>query len=450
MLAALALAATVTLDLDSAIEKAMRDTATTQLAIAVVKDDRVIYQRSFGSDASTRFYLASAPKSMTALAAKLLSHEKKLDLDAPLTTTLPALQLPSPLDPARMSLRDLLTHRLGFQNAPVIWRTSYSGDWTDEQLFAILARYSTVTPRQFTYDNLGYMLTSYAIERAAGEPFANVLKSRVLAPIGMTQTSAEPCIATKSAKTMNRGSGGLCSTIGDMTRWLRVHMTDGMLDGKRIVPLAVMREVHAPQINLDRKFGRLQRYAYGLGWYHADYQGDLVLHHFGSYPGAWAHVSWMPEHNIGVVVLANVYAPVPDTVAWLAYDTLLGRATARTQFDEDIAMIRDRQAKRAERFAEALKKFGEEQSGGSAAALHTRTLASYAGTYSDEALGTMVVREESGELIATMGDRRGRMTRARGDAFLVQWYSDDGPDRLTFGEDSLTWNDRQLKRAATK
>lgn len=438
MLAALVLAATLTLD--APIEQAMRDTGTTALAVAVVQGDRVIYQKTFGSDANTRFYLASAPKSMTALAAKLLSHEKKLDLDAPLTSTLPTLQLPSPLDPARMSVRDLLTHRLGFQNGAVVWRTSYSGDWTEEQLFAILARHTTVTPRQFSYDNLGYMLASYAVERAAGESFANVLKSRVLAPIGMTQTSAEPCIATKSAKTMNRGSGGLCSTLGDMTRWLRVNMTDGLLDGKRIVPLTVMREVHAPQINLSRRFGRLDRYAYGLGWYHADYQGDLVMHHFGSYPGSWAHVSWMPDRNIGVVVLANIYAPLPDAVALLAYDTLLGRATARAQFDEDIQKVRERVFARPQRFAEQLQKLASESQDSD------RALASYTGTYTDEALGTMIVREENGELHATMGDRRGRMTRARGDAFLVQWYSDDGPDRITFGKDSLTWSDRVLQR----
>jgi CubicO group peptidase (beta-lactamase class C family) len=438
MLAALVLAATLTLD--APIEQAMRDTGTTALAVAVVQGDRVIYQKTFGSDANTRFYLASAPKSMTALAAKLLSHEKKLDLDAPLTSTLPTLQLPSPLDPARMSVRDLLTHRLGFQNGAVVWRTSYSGDWTEEQLFAILARHTTVTPRQFSYDNLGYMLASYAVERAAGESFANVLKSRVLAPIGMTQTSAEPCIATKSAKTMNRGSGGLCSTLGDMTRWLRVNMTDGLLGGKRIVPLTVMREVHAPQINLSRRFGRLDRYAYGLGWYHADYQGDLVMHHFGSYPGSWAHVSWMPDRNIGVVVLANIYAPLPDAVALLAYDTLLGRATARAQFDEDIQKVRERVFARPQRFAEQLQKLASESQDSD------RALASYTGTYTDEALGTMIVREENGELHATMGDRRGRMTRARGDAFLVQWYSDDGPDRITFGKDSLTWSDRVLQR----
>lgn len=439
MLNALVLAAALTLD--APIQQAMRDAGATALGVAVVQNDKVVYQRTFGTaTAETPFYLASAPKPMTGLTARLLAHDKKLDLDAPLTSTLPALKLPPPLDPARMSIRDLLTHRLGFTNNPVIWRTSYSGVWTDEQLFTLLERYSTPTPRQFSYDNLGYILTTYAVERAAGEPWMNVLNQRVLAPLSMTHTTPKPCVPTKTAMTMNRGAGGLCSSIGDMTQWLRVNMSDGMLDGKRVFPLAVMREVHAPQISLQRRFGRFDRYAYGLGWYHADYQGDVVIHHFGSYPGAWAHVSWMPDRNIGVVVLANVYNPLPDAVALLAYDTLLGRATAQTQFDEDVKKIRDRLASTPQRLADLEKKIAAET------ADSDRTLGSYAGTYVDEAMGTMVVREEAGELHASIGDRSGRLVRARGDAFYVQWYRDDGPDRVTFAKDSLKWNDRELKR----
>ncbi|HYC59950.1 MAG TPA: serine hydrolase domain-containing protein [Thermoanaerobaculia bacterium] len=441
MLNALILAAALT-TLDAPIEQAMRDANATKFAIAVVQDDKVIYQRTFGATNETPFYLASVPKSLTALTARLLAHEKKLDLDAPLTTTLPQLKLPPPLDPARMSVRDLLTHRLGFTNDGAIWRTSFSGDWTGEQLFKILERHTVVTPRVFTYDNLGYNLAAFAVEHAAKEPWANVLSSRVLAPLSMTHTTSTPCISTKSARTMNRGSGGLCSSIDDMTRWLRVNMTDGVFDGKRVFPLAVMREIHSPQISLQRKFGRLDRYAYGLGWYHADYQGDVVIHHFGSYPGAWAHVSWMPDRRIGIVTLANAYNPLPDVVAMLAYDTLLGRDTARTQFDEDMKKIRERLASRPQRNAELEKKIASEVGDSD------RTLGSYAGTYVDEALGTMIVREQNGELHATMGDRSGRLIRARGDAFYVQWYSDDGPDRVTFTADALKWMDRELKRNA--
>ena len=439
MIHALVLAAALTLD--APIEQAMRDAGATAVAVVVVQNDRVIYQRAFGTATlDTPMYLASAPKPMTALTARLIAQEKKLDLDAPLTTTLPALKLPQPLDPARMSIRDLLTHRLGFQNDGVVWRTAYSGDWTDAQLFTLFERHTIVTPRIFTYDNLGYILTTYAVEHATGEPWMQTLTKRVFAPLSMTHTNAKPCIPTKTERTMTRGSGGICSSIDDMTRWLRVNMTDGVLDGKRVFPLAVMREVHAPQISLQRKFGRFDRYAYGLGWYHADYQGDLVMHHFGSYPGSWAHVSWMPDRNIGVVVMANAYNSFSDAIALLAYDTLLGRATARTQFDEDVKKIRDRRASRPRTNAELAQKIAAEVGDSD------RTLPSYAGTYVDELLGAMLVREENGELRATIGDRSGRLVRARGDAFYVQWYEDDGPDRVTFTANSLRWNDRELIR----
>jgi len=106
------LAGLVDQEVDAPIQQAMRDANATSLAIAVVQNDKVVYQRTFGATPDTPFYLASAPKPMTALTARLLAQEKKLDLDAPLTSTLPALKLPAPLDTSRMSLRDLLTARL--------------------------------------------------------------------------------------------------------------------------------------------------------------------------------------------------------------------------------------------------------------------------------------------------------------------------------------------------
>jgi CubicO group peptidase (beta-lactamase class C family) len=414
----LALVVAATLQSVMHLDVAMRATNTPSLAVAVVKDDRVIYQQTFGAKPDTRFYLASAAKPMTALAAKLT-----LDIDAPLSETLPALKLPPPLDPARISIRDLLAHRLGFENDPVVWRTSYSGDWTDAQLFSLLEHETKVTPRTFQYDNLGYILTSYAIERAAGELWPKVLRARVLDPLGMSNTTNEPCNATKSARTMNRGAGGLCSTIGDMTRFLRVQLSDGMLDGKRIFPASVMREVHSPQINLKKKFGPVDRSAYALGWYHGEYEHDVLVHHFGSFPGAWAHISWMPERGIGVVVLSNAYNPLADAVAYLAYDTLLGRADARKRFDDDVEKIRARLAKRADDVAKLSKAMIPE------------------GTYVNDALGTFIVSKSG----VKFGDREGPLL-ARGDQLLVQWFDDDSPEKIAFKDDTIIWLDRSFTR----
>ena len=420
--------------LDPKIETAMRDTNTRSLAVAVVKDDAVVYQHTFNSDANTRFYLASVPKSFTGLTLRLLAEEKKLDLDAPLTTTLPRLHLSAPLDTSRMSLRDLLTHRLGFENDAVGWRLSYSGDWSEEQIFSLLARSTVVTPRRFSYDNLGFGLATYAAEHAAGQPWNDVLRTRVLGPLGMNATNDAPCTTTKSARTMSRGSGGLCSTLPDMTRWLRVNMSDGLVDGKRIFPLAVMREVHSPQISLDRNFGRLHRYAYGLGWYLADYQCDVVIHHFGSYPDSWAHVSYMPDRHIGVVVLSNEFNPLPDSVAMLAYDTLLGRTDAVARFDAEIAKLRE-QLQSLPRQIDAYVKRNAEKATDS-----TRAPASYAGTYVSDAYGTMVIRAEEGGLRATIGDRTSSLTPIRGDTFYARWFRNGSPSLIVFGDGALTWD----------
>lgn len=394
----------------------MRATNTPSLAVAVVKDDHVIYTHTFGAQPDTRFYLASAAKPMTALAAKLT-----LDIDAPLATSLPALKLP--LDTTRISTRDLLTHRLGFDNDPAIWRTSFSGDWNDAQLFSLLEKNTTVTPRVFKYDNLGYLLTTYAIERTANDSWRNILRARVLDPLGMSDTTDAPCIATKSARTMNRGAGGICSTIADMTRWLRVQMSDGMLDGKRVFPATLMRETHAPQINLKKKFGRIDRYAYALGWYHGEYEHDLVMHHFGSYPGAWAHISWMPERGIGVIVLANAENPLPDAVALLVYDTLLGRPDAQKRFDDDVQMIHVQQAK----IAEMLAKF-------------TPARAPKTGTFSDEAYGTLIVSESRVKL----GDREAPLL-ARDGRFFVQWLEGEEPEEIKFGANEVVWRERTFR-----
>lgn len=437
MIAALLLS----LSLDSAlfddrIRQAMKDTGTPSLAVAVVKEDAVIYQRTFNAGNDTRFYLASVPKSMTGLTLALLAHERKIDLDAPLTTTLPRLQLPPPLDPSRMALRDLLTHRLGFENDAIGWRTSYSGEWTDDQLFAVMQRHTTVSPRVFSYDNLGFILATYAAEHAAGRPWQQLLTKRVLSPVGIAATSNVPCIPTKSARTMNRGAGGLCSTLPDMVRWLRVNMSDGVLDGMRVFPERVMRAVHAPQISLQRRFGRLNRFAYGLGWYHADYEGDLVVHHFGSYPGAWAHVSWMPDRRLGVVVLANAYNPLPDSVAMLAYDALLGRETAADKFEAEIAQT----AKTLAGLEEQVTEFASRHAAQTPDS--TRTRESYAGTYVSDAFGTMTITHAGGTLHARIGDRSSRLTPIRGDAFYARWFATGAPSLIVFTENGLSWDGR--------
>jgi len=125
-------------------------------------------------------------------------------------------------------------------------------------------------------------------------------------------------------------AGGMLSSVRDLSRWLLVNLSDGVLDGRRVFPREAMREVHAPQIGLDRRFGRLRRFAYGLGWYFGEDDGEIVVHHFGGYSGAQAHVSFIPDRGIGVAVVSNTDSRLPHLIVELIYDTLRGRPTRRS------------------------------------------------------------------------------------------------------------------------
>src|SRR5688500_7092969 len=119
------------------------------MSVAVVRDTQLIYAKGFGwADVEARravtpetiFYIASTTKSFTGLAAVLLDEQGRLDLDAPLSRYLPAARLQAPLSTDSMTLRSLLSHIHGIDNnGPIIFRTAYTGEHTNDQLLALLS-----------------------------------------------------------------------------------------------------------------------------------------------------------------------------------------------------------------------------------------------------------------------------------------------------------------------
>ena len=156
-----------------------------------------------------------------------------------------------------------------------------------------------------------------------------------------------------------------------------------------------MREAHKLQVRLphDRQFGPFRRFGYGLGWYWGDYRGDTLLHHFGSFDGARAHISFMPRHRVGVAVLLNASGPaadVTDLVATYAYDVVLGRAGAEARADSLLESAATALGDARARIASERERIAARPS--------TLSLPSeaYAGAYASAELGTMRV-ERSGE-----------------------------------------------------
>lgn len=423
--------------LDRFIEGAMAELGVPPgLAIAVVRGDETLHLRGFGYrdvearlpvEPETVFYIASSTKSFTGLTAAVLAARGEIDLDWPFSRLIPEARLPADaggLPP--VTLRDLLTHSAGLENFGIVFRTAYSGQHDAAGLVALIER-SEPGERAFEYDNIGYVLASLALERATGRSWKTLLDEEVLRPLGLRRTTASvrraeiggwPIAApyggspdgferipfVKTDATMH-AAGGLLSTAADLAVWLRAHLGQGRLNGRQVLPADAFREAHRCAVPVEAEFERFRRTGYGLGWYCAEWEGERMLHHFGSFSGARAHVSFLPAHGVGVAVLINDDGHgflLPDLIARYAYESLLGRPDVEVRFAREI-----------EAFAETMRADMEEQRSArleraARAPSLGRGTEAYVGTYENPDLGTLVIeRRPEGQLAGRIGALEG-------------------------------------------
>lgn len=425
-------------DLDAFVIRGLnRVEAVPGLAIAVVDGHRTVVAAGYGladvenripATARTRFYIASATKSVTALAIAAMGRRGELDLDAPLSTWSPDSGVPTGIA-NRVTLTDLLSHRSGVGNDAIARRVAFTGDWTPEVLWRLTdqTRPSTdVAHGTFSYTNSGYNLASVLIEHRFGRDWRRMNEEEVFQPLGMTRTTAridearsgEPGVAVaylgaepgrprrawlqKTNSTM-QSAGGLVSTAEDMGLWLQAQINDGVVDGRRRLPPALVASTHEQQVAQDATFGPYVRTGYGLGWQIGRYGDDRLMHHFGNFAGSRAHVSFMPERRLGVAVMINEDAfggELADVVANYVYDWYAGRPGLEAAYDarlDELVATRDR---RRQGYA----------AGVASRAARPRSLslpnAAYAGAYESPALGQMQVSDAGDALEIAIGVQR--------------------------------------------
>ena len=185
-------------ELDSFIEKGMKDWNLPGLSIVVVKDDKVVYLKGFGVktignnapvDADTQFGIMSTTKAMTALAIAMLVDEGKIHWDDPVTKYLPWFQMPTPNLTEQVTVRDLLRHNAGLGNADLLWSR---GDFSTRQ---ILERVRYLKPAyslrsSFVYQNVMYAAAGEVVAAASGMSWEQFISTRILKPLDMQHSYA--------------------------------------------------------------------------------------------------------------------------------------------------------------------------------------------------------------------------------------------------------------------
>ena len=417
--------------LDAYVNRALESFKVPGLALAIVRNDSVIYARGYGKrdvgtgtpvDERTVFAIGSSSKAFTAAAIAQLVDEKKVELDAPVTRYIPSFQMYDPFVTRELTVRDLLSHRSGLARGELAWYGS--GADRDE----LVRRIRFLTPSwslrsQFGYQNLMYVTAGQVVASVSGMTWDEFIASRIFTPLGMTSSStsirgiesianrATPHALDDSSRAItvkwrnidNAGAAGsINSNVVDMAQWVRLHLADGSRDGKQLISRRQVDEMRQPQTLIrndsaaraNNPFTHLT--SYGLGWFVEDYRGRLFVHHGGNVDGFTALVGMMPQERFGVVILTNMNGtPLPTPLLRRILDMQLA-AAERDWVAE--AVTRQEQA-RARAAAAAARNATARATNDKP----TLALSEYVGTFVDSLHGQMVVTERNGALHLAFG-----------------------------------------------
>ena len=313
------------------IQQVMKQKHLPSFAVALIDDQDVIWQETFGlanleknqpAESDTVYRLWSVAKAFTAIETMRLVEDGLVDLDTPITTYIPSFELQSRfLDSKPITIRSILTHRSGLPRNGCHWVELNPNVLAD--LVASLEDCHQTYPvgYRYKYSNVGFNILGYLIEEMRGVPFPEYLMDGLFLPIGMDNSAflrshlpASLEVAPgyefydgeyypyKQGDSAYIASGNLYATIDDMGKFVQFIFRDGEENGVRLIMPETLQEMFVEQGSSAR-----DPQSMGLGWKTTRVLGSelLVWHDGGPDDGTGALVAFLPERKLGVVFTAN-------------------------------------------------------------------------------------------------------------------------------------------------
>jgi len=436
--------------LDATLAKAVRDWQAPGAAVAIVKDGVVLFSKGYGVrelgkpatvDEHTLFAIGSTTKAMTAALLGMLVDEKKVAWDDPVTKHLPWFAMGDPYATREITVRDLLTHRAGLGNADYLW---YGQDTPAREILqrVRLLPQAYSLRSSFIYQNVMYAAAGAVVEAVSGQPWEQMMRTRIFEPLGMSETLAtaatlarQPNVAMPhftidgAVTVIDNASvdgvapaGSVWSSVHDMAKWSAMLLAGGKAGGRTLLSPGTMEALFAPQALVTTEAfyptARLTKprwKTYGLGWFQQDYRGRAVDYHTGSIDGMVAIHGLLRDLGVGVIVLANRdHAELRHAVMLDVFDRFIGGA--RRDWHAELQALYDglQQEADAERRTQDERRV--------TGTTPSRPLSAYAGTYSDPLHGDVIVTLDGGRLRARYGGAYvGALAHWHFDTFKATW-----------------------------
>jgi CubicO group peptidase (beta-lactamase class C family) len=452
------------------VARVMREFGVPGLAVAVVKDGRVVLAKGYGVrrageeapvDAETLFGIASNTKAFTCAALSILADEGRLSWDDPVTKHLPGFQMWDPWVTREVTVRDLVTHRagLGLGQGDLMWWPPTTHTRAEVVRGIRWLKPASSFRSRYAYNNVMYVAAGELLAAVSGRSWDDFVRERILSPLGMSRSTTSASVGRENVAAPHIEVGGavrplaamsfdnvgpaasINSSVSDMARWVRMLLECGR--GKdapagETCPLKPesIRRMWSAQFSLatpDPPAGleplQANFAAYGLGFGLRDYRGHKVVSHTGGLPGYVSQVALVPEERLGLVVLTNQEETGAfEAIRYRIFDEYLGAPVPPVDW---IAAFRRRAEDERKKAEETVAKAA---AGRDAASRPSLPLGRYAGRYRDPWYGDATITEEDGRLVLDMTRTPGLVAALehwQHDTFVARWrqafMSDDAP-----------------------
>ncbi len=323
---------------EQALHDLVNDADMVGMAAAVVRGEDITFMetwgvRELGSPAEitpdTTFRIASLSKGIAAtLTAKLIAAEK-LSINDPITLFNDDFQLKDHSNTGAVTVKDILSHRVSLP--PFAYDNLLEAGKSPT---TILRRLKEVKPicevgECYAYQNVAFNMITSAIASVGRLPYSESVETELFEPLGMYSASfgsaglqreddwARSYSRTKNGPWKTRSvkeayynvpaAGGVNASLIDMTKWLSAQMGYA----PEVISDEVLQLLQTPVVETAREMWRYRRMKhlanahYGLGWRLYQYADTLVVNHSGSVEGYSAQIAFLPERDVGLVLLTN-------------------------------------------------------------------------------------------------------------------------------------------------
>lgn len=368
-------------ELEGYIFNRMVDSKIMGMSIATVQNGQVTYTRNFGfkdfergisPTSDTIYCIGSVTKSFTALAIMQLQESGFLNINDPVSSYIPFSIGP---EDEQILIRHLLSHSSGLSSLGYAEATLGALNGTNDTWFPICSprdllvfmngveEWTISKPgERYGYLNEGYILLGSIIENITRQSYTEYVKKNILNPLGMKRStfleedveklgdvSVPYVTSTEGNKVPTRypygqmiADGGLMSTVKDLTRYVIMLISGGALDGVQVALESSVLEMMTPQIRTDEVplDGRgYTHYGYGLR-IRSGFLGHNLVYHSGSVFGSSAHIGFVPDRDVGVVILCNGGYFLKD-IGDYALSLLMGRTPGELLYFNQVRTLDD-------------------------------------------------------------------------------------------------------------